>query len=304
MIKKKNAVVLVLILLVCLVPTFRCNFLVRFAPTLLQGAAAMAIKGEAVIITRKGMRIRLTKNLKLTADVLLMPGSRLITGPNSSVDLVFTDSIKMRIGARTSVTLDMARLLEKVNFTDITMQITRGRVFATMKKLAKNSRFSIKTLRSIVQVRGTDFLVEETGNSNSIIVSDGKVALSSRSGNHLAFVDEGKNAAISQSGTVAINDINSTQEELINTMSSNIAELSTSDKKRIRDIVENHEENRRLIKEAYNAHKELINGTVSNQKNSDMKNVAEQKRIDADTIKKTRSAAADAVRKARKDSRI
>ncbi|HPQ52528.1 MAG TPA: FecR domain-containing protein [Spirochaetota bacterium] len=296
---KKKIVVAALLLTVCLVPTVRCNLLWRFAPTLLQGAAAIAIKGEAVMITRKGVRIRLTKNLRLSADILLMPGSRLITGRNSSVDLVFTDSIKMRIGPRTSITLDMARLLENINFSQINVRLNKGRVFATMNTLAKKSRFSISTLRSIVNVRGTEFLVEETGSSNNIIVTDGKVAVSDRGGKHLAFVDEGKQAMIAQSGTATTGDITPIQKELVDTMSANIASLTSDDKKRIRDIVENFEENRRLIREAHEAHKALISGAVHDQRTNDTKNVIMQKERDAKGISSVKSSAADELRKIR-----
>ncbi|MGL4370558.1 MAG: hypothetical protein ACRCUT_12930, partial [Spirochaetota bacterium] len=103
--KKKYAAAILLLPLMVL-PTLQCGLLIDVAPMLLQGAYAMAVNGKATVVTRGGMRVTLTKDMKLTADNIILPGSRILAGPNSAIDLCFTDSIKVRLGANSSVTLD------------------------------------------------------------------------------------------------------------------------------------------------------------------------------------------------------
>lgn len=275
------------------------------APALLQGAAAMAVKGEATIVLKNGARIKLTKNLKITADRIILPGSSLITGPNSSVDLVFTDSIKMRVGANSSVTLDISRLLKDRNFTQIKMRLNKGLVYAaTGGKLPKNSSFAISTLQSIINVRGTEFVLEETGSSNNIIVSDGVVAVTDFNGNSSASVEEGKSASIAPTGRADVNVINTAQNDLLKSMKADLASLTDEEKKLIKDIADTNEENRRLIKEAYEAQKNISTAGVANQKQSDIQNVNSQNQNNLSEEKKLKSSTKEELQKIKNSVKI
>lgn len=293
---KRNLTFVFFILSLFTIPNLRCSLLVSSAPTLLQGAVAMAVKGEATIITKKGTRIRLTKNMQFSADKIVLPGSQLITGPYSSVDLVFTDSIKIRIGANSSVTLDLARLLESKQFTQIKMRLKKGKIFATTGgKLSKHSSFILSTLKSVVSVRGTEFLVEETGSLNSVMVSSGGIDVTDIEGDKSVYVGEGKNADINTSGQAVVSDITKNQKEDLKAMSSDIASLSENDKKRVREIADINKENIRLIREAYEIEKALITGAVTSQKEQDAFNLKLQRENDAAEVGSVRSSAADKV---------
>jgi len=301
---KRNSIIAILMIALFIIPSLKCSFLVSSTPTLLQGAVAMAVKGEATIVTKNGTRIKLTKNLKFSASGIVLPGAQLITGPNSSIDLVFTDSIKVRIGANSSLTLDVARLLESRQFTQIKMRLKKGKIFATTGgKLSKHSSFILSTLQSVVNVRGTEFYVEETGSSNNVMVSKGGVDVTDGDGAKSVYVEEGKSAGIAPSGHAELSDINAEQKNILETMSNDIASLTADEKKKIKEIAETHEENVRLIKEAYEIQKALITGAVINQKELDAQNVKAQMERDSAEVGKVKSSASDEVQKIKNASK-
>jgi hypothetical protein len=294
---KKKYAAYALILTLVILPTIQCGILMRAAPLLLQGGYAMAVKGEATIVTEKGMRIRLTKDLKLTADNIVFPGSRILTGANSSIDLAFTDSIKVRLGGNSSITLDASRILESEHFSQIKMKLTSGKIFADAGKLAKNSSFIISTLQSVVHVRGTEFAVEETGSSNSVLVQDGSVAITDLSGSDPKYVKEGEAAAVGGDGKVNVNPLTGTEKQILKEMSSDIASLKAADKERIRAIVETNKQNIALIKEAYEVQKALMGKAVSEQKDRNAASLQEQKSVNAKNTEAVKSSVTSDIEK-------
>ena len=300
--KKKYAAYL-LILSLALLPTMRCGLIFEAVPTLLQGGYAMAVTGEATIITDSGTRIRLTKDLRLSADNIVFPGSRLLTGPNSRIDLAFSDSIKVRLGANSSVTLDASRILEGEHFSQIKMKLNKGKIFADAGKLAKKSSFVISTLQSIVNVRGTEFMVEETGSSNSVLVKDGSVAVTDLSGSDPNYVKEGEGAAVDGSGKVSVKPLTGTEKELLKAMSSDIAELKSADRKRIRELVETNQRNIALIKEAYEAQKQAMGQAVTEQKERNTAALQEQKSSDAKNTEAVKSSVSSDIEKIKNASK-
>ena len=294
---KKKIAAYALILSLVLLPTIQCGLIARAAPLLLQGGYALAVKGEAVIVTDSGTRIRLTKNMKLSADNIVFPGSRLLTGPNSSVDLCFTDSIKVRVGANSSVSVDLSRILESEHFSQIKLKLAKGRVFADAGKLAKNSSFAISTLQSIVNVRGTEFMVEETGSSNSVLVQDGSVAVTDLSGADPNYVKEGEGAAVDGSGKVSVKPLTGNEKDVLKEISSDITELKAADRERIRAIVETNKQNMALIKEAYEVQKALMGKAVTEQKDRNAASLSEQKSADAKNTEAVKSSVTSDIEK-------
>ena len=294
---KKKYAAYILILSLTLLPTVRCGLLVEAVPMLVQGGYAMAVTGEATIITDSGTRIRLTKDLRVSADNIVFPGSRLLTGPNSHIDLAFSDSIKVRLGANSSISLDASRVLEGEHFSQIKMKLNKGKIFADAGKLAKKSSFAITTLQSIVNVRGTEFMVEETGSSNSVLVKNGSVAVTDLSGADAKYVKEGEGASVDGSGKVTVKPLTGAEKEVLKEISSDIAELKTADKKRIREIVETNQHNIALIKEAYEVQKQLMGQAVTEQKERDAAAVQEQKSADAKNTEAVKSSVSGDIEK-------
>lgn len=296
---KKKYAAYILILSLAMLPVLRCGLIFRVAPMLLQGGYAMATRGEATIVTESGTRIKLTKNMRLSADNIVFPGSRLLTGPNSNVDLVFTDSIKVRLGANSTISLDASKILESENFSQIKMKLTKGRIFTDSGKLAKNSSLIISTLRSVVNVRGTEFMVEETGSSNTVLVENGSVAVTDLSGTDPKYVEKGEGASIDGRGKVSVKPLTGSEKEIIKEMSENIASLKAADKQRISDILKTNEKNIRLIKEAYETQKKLATQAVGEQKMHDARNLDAIKSENSENAESVKSSAAGDIEKIR-----
>lgn len=287
---KKNIFILVVTLSVFIITNIQCSFLLNAAPLLLQGAVAMAVKGEATIVTRDGTRIRLTKDLKLSVESFMMPGSKLITGSKSSVDLIFTDTIKLRIGPKSTLVLDFARILEGKEFSQIKMKLAQGTIYASMNKLAKNSSFVLSTLKSLVNVRGTEFVVEETGSSNNVIVATGTVSVTDLEGKNEVSVEKGKSAEFISPGKFTINDINEKQQALVNEMRADMASLTDDNKKHMKEIIDNFEENKRLIRESFEAHKAALEGRVYDLKEENSERVDVLKEKNQSAVDKLKSS--------------
>lgn len=95
-----------------------------------------------------------------------------VTGPRSSVDLVYNESSLIRVNENTTLGIDS--LMAKVeNSTELTLR--KGSLFTTVQKLKKQENFQVNTPTMVVAVRGTSFGVSADENSSRAEVLAGTV---------------------------------------------------------------------------------------------------------------------------------
>lgn len=269
---KRKAWIIISISVIVLSVSY-CAYFFKSTLLILQGAAVTRVNGNAQLSLADGTKVTLDRDMKISITNLVLPGSSLITGSGSSVDLQFTDAIKMRVGANSSLSLDVARLLREKDFKKISWNLNKGSICGVInEKLKDDSGFFIKTGASLLKVIGTEFLVEaEGGGDSKVIVRKGSVDMQGAGGAG-KLVEAGNTGIISGKG-VNIHKSNEKEEELVNRMSENIAVLTEGVKKQINSIIENNEAHIALYRQAVEEQKKVNSMIVEERKSADKKTV-------------------------------
>lgn len=139
-------------------------------------ASAEAVKGAVRVLRTEGARISLfvngaTSEIKLGS--MLKEGSVILTGSDSSVDLLFENGVVLQVQSNTEFSIDKFQLdpfnAEGLDYKNLTnepttsvtqMKLDTGTVLASSKKLKDGSRFEIITPIGTCGIRGTRFFVQ------------------------------------------------------------------------------------------------------------------------------------------------
>ena len=139
-------------------------------------ASAEAVKGAVRVLRTKGARISLLVN-GANSDIKLgtmhKEGSVILTGSDSSVDLLFENGVVLQVQPNTEFSIDKFQLdpfnAEGLDYKNLTnepttsvtqMKLDAGMVIASSKKLKDGSRFEIITPIGTCGIRGTRFFVQ------------------------------------------------------------------------------------------------------------------------------------------------
>ncbi|XDD56011.1 FecR domain-containing protein [Leptospira sp. WS4.C2] len=105
----------------------------------------------------------------------LASGDVIITEGSSQIDLDFETGSWMRITPNSEVVLDV---IEKTNEAQSQkFSVKKGKLFASVSKLSKDSQFVVQAGEHLTQVRGTVFSVQFDGKSEVVAVREGSVAV-------------------------------------------------------------------------------------------------------------------------------
>lgn len=106
----------------------------------------------------------------------LASGDLITTETGSQVDLHFETGSWLRITAQSEVVVDQ---LEKSNegYHLEKFSVKKGKLFASVSKLSKDSEFVVQSGEHLTQVRGTIFSVSFDGKLGTVAVREGSVAL-------------------------------------------------------------------------------------------------------------------------------
>lgn len=129
-----------------------------------------SVKGKvSVLPVGSSNPVPLVKNYQLASgDVILTEGS-------SQIDLDFETGSWMRITPNSEVVMD---LIEKTNEAQSQkFSVKKGKLFASVSKLSKDSQFVVQAGEHLTQVRGTVFSVQFDGKSEVVAVREGSVAV-------------------------------------------------------------------------------------------------------------------------------
>ena len=139
-------------------------------------ASAEAVKGTVRVLRTEGTRISLLvngANSDIKLGTMLKEGSVILTGSDSSVDLLFENGVVLQIQPNTEFSIDKFQLdpfnAEGLDYKSLTnepttsvtqMKLDAGTILASSKKLKDGSRFEIITPVGTCGIRGTRFFVQ------------------------------------------------------------------------------------------------------------------------------------------------
>ena len=163
-------------------------------------ARALAVTGHALFRTRADQGYQ-----------TLSRGTRLDVGDevrtvDGHVVIQLADQSIVRLGPRSSLTLNRLTRFGKTGMADTRMRLEQGNLSTRVHPLSDpRSRFEIETPSAVAAVRGTEFRLAAKPESTRLEVTKGKVAFSNEY--HQALVPAGKAAFISGIDPIVITDL-------------------------------------------------------------------------------------------------
>ncbi|PJZ83438.1 FecR domain-containing protein [Leptospira harrisiae] len=129
-----------------------------------------SVKGKVTVIPQgSSSPVPLVKHYQLAS------GDIVITEGTSQIDLDFETGSWMRITPNSEVAMDV---IEKTNDSQSQkFSVKKGKIFASVSKLSKDSHFVVQAGEHLTQVRGTIFSVQFDGQSEIVAVREGSVAV-------------------------------------------------------------------------------------------------------------------------------
>lgn len=103
------------------------------------------------------------------------------TGKLSILDIKYKDTGVIRINENSI--LNVAKLMESGQADETVLQMNRGKVFVSVAKLLKESKFKVKTATTVAAVRGTSFRVSAEPGKSRIDVLAGRIKVNPVKGN-------------------------------------------------------------------------------------------------------------------------
>jgi outer membrane protein assembly factor BamB len=98
--------------------------------------------------------------LTVNAGTELLRGDRVVTGERSCADVVIDDTVKIRVRSHTSLMVSRILGREAGTSMDLDVNVGKGTVLFSFKKLGKGDIATVRTPTSVAGVRGTSFGVE------------------------------------------------------------------------------------------------------------------------------------------------
>ncbi|MCW7492579.1 FecR domain-containing protein [Leptospira sp. 2 VSF19] len=129
-----------------------------------------SVKGKVSVLPEGSSHpVALVKNYQLVS------GDVIITEGNSQSDLDFETGSWMRITPNSEVILDRIEKTEDSQFQKFSVK--KGKLFASVSKLSKDSQFVVQAGEHLTQVRGTVFSVQFDGKTEVVAVREGSVSV-------------------------------------------------------------------------------------------------------------------------------
>ncbi|TGJ99292.1 transcriptional regulator [Leptospira semungkisensis] len=267
----------------------------------LQGGVITFSKGTVKIFDKTG------KEKPVSVDTFLLPEDKIETGKDSYADLQLAEGVLVRIKENTSLVLKKI-FVDSANgevFTDF--GLIKGKVFSKVDtKLSKTSKFTVSTPTSVASVRGTEFIVEETGKGTSTRVSNGAVEVTD--------ADDPSKVAVADSGEGVSADGNDLKEapltdDELNELKSDAAtvqSITEEQRARIQEILKDFQENKARIlqglEDQKQRNKDLIEGAKEENRKllEDTKNAGKEEK---EAIKKSAQEEKDKVKSSMDDAK-
>jgi hypothetical protein len=178
----------------------RRDFLTGTAAALLAAiGAGLGYAGRAVAGTAAGRISRLGGTATIlragsavssVPDMPVMPQDRIRTGADSRVEVTFSDGSVLTVGPDSDIAI-IAFAPDPAE-SNAVLELFSGIVRATVNSATGWGRFEVRTATAVASVRGTDYLVENSGEASAVFVAEGRVAVSSRAGAGTVVIRQGQ----------------------------------------------------------------------------------------------------------------
>lgn len=129
-----------------------------------------SVKGKVSVFPQGSSQpVPLVKHYQLAS------GDIVITYGSSQIDLDFETGSWMRITPNSEVVMDVIEKTSEAQSQKFSVK--KGKLFASVSKLSKDSQFVVQAGEHLTQVRGTVFSVQFDGKSEVVAVREGSVAV-------------------------------------------------------------------------------------------------------------------------------
>lgn len=151
------------------------------------------VQGQASI-ERAGQRLNATTGAVLTTN------DRLISGPDSRIEVRCNDGIRLNVGADTS--LEMSTLVAGNQASqNVALRLLSGIVRVALPAVRSWRRFEVQTPTAVASVRATDWIVQaEPSGATAVFTVEGQVLVADRAGSQGAFLNAGEGIDIRANG--------------------------------------------------------------------------------------------------------
>ena len=227
----------------------------------LQGGFVTFLKGTAEIVRGDGK-----KSLLKTED-FVMSGETVLTGPDSYADIQFKDGVLIRVKENTEFYIEEIWINSGKNEVKARLKVRGGKLFSKItQKMTKESEFTVVTPSSVAGVRGTEFMVDDTGKTTKTMVNDGSVMVAPTGNPEQAVtIDEG-NKGQAGTGKITVTELTEAEKNEMAEDSQSIASITEDARARMQEILKDFEENKKRIREHLEEQKESDRALLDEQK--------------------------------------
>lgn len=154
------------------------------------------VQGQASI--ERGGRL-----LNATTGAVLTTGDKLVSGPDSRVEIRCNDGIRLNVGADTR--LEMSTLVAGGQASqNVILRLLNGIVRVALPTVRSWRRFEVQTPTAVASVRATDWIVQtESNGATAVFTVEGQVLVSDPAGSQGAFLAAGEGIDFRADGTMA-----------------------------------------------------------------------------------------------------
>lgn len=216
-------------------------------------------------------------------------GMKLVTkGDKSQADVFFGENAIKVLG---NTTVEVKKLIANLtqNSEKTELFVNNGGMFSSVKKLAKNDDYVVKSPTTTAGVRGTEFLVEEQGGKANVSCIEGKVecANNTRADDPAVTIQKNEEVTIQPGQNMVKQQIGDDRMRMLNIIR-NIQEMRE-------DIRQQYLKQKEEMRKYYEEQKQKYREDVQKQRDEDRARVEDQRSRDkanVDAVKGTAQQAA------------
>jgi hypothetical protein len=232
--------------------------------------------GNVIVESSKGERV------PLVGDVI-KEGEIIVTKDRSVIDIQYGTQGILRISEKSRVTIAVLLTSEAGDQTSLTMN--EGKLFVTISKLSKNSKFEVSTKTSVAAVRGTSFRVVAGTKSSKIDVLSGKIRVNPvKDGKVIEEVEK-----VVETNSTVVLDEEVVAEIVEKKKEIEVTTLKPEDVEEIREEVKDITVNEKVAEEVKKEIKEVVlEEKIDEEAKLEKERAAEaaKKRLEADRLKR------------------
>jgi hypothetical protein len=141
---------------------------------------------------------------KLVQGQTFPVGTHIKTFENSSAIISFADASSFTLKPESEIIISSAR--DEVG-TKVILKMLIGNMWANIKKMAKDGSMQVEMSQAVAGIKGTTFVVEETGTTSTLKVIEGTVEFTSLSIGNVATVTTGQHVTATTTGLSAADSL-------------------------------------------------------------------------------------------------